>query len=192
MASRTLFVGLIVLATAAFVVGTVVERISSGESGHHGEAALPAVPTGESGASAEAGHTQTDGESAATHAKEDPATSTATEEPHADLRPLGIDVEAWPFATLAAVASLTLAAAAWLRPRAVALLTLVAVAMLAFAALAVREVVHQVDIDKSALAVMAAVIAALHLAAAGVGVVIVSRARHPHAGRPGSAGTMPA
>lgn len=192
MAPRALLVGLIVLATAAFVVGTVVERNSSGESGHH-EAALPAAATSESGASAEARHTETGGESAATHAKENTATSTGTttEEPHAELRPLGIDVEAWLFVTLAAVASLILAAAAWLRPRAVPVLTLTAVAMLAFATLDVREVVHQLDINKSALAVMAAAIAALHLAAVATAAVMASRTGRQHTERPGSAGTMP-
>lgn len=193
MGPRTLLVGLIVLATATFVVGTVIERDSSGESGHHNEAAPPAAAAGESGASAEAGHSETGGESDATHAKENAGTSTATaEKAHAELRPLGIDIESWPFVTLAAVVSLALAAAAWLRPRAVAILALVAVAMLAFAALDLREVVHQVDIDKSGLAVMAGAIAALHLAAAGAGAVMAWRAGRPHAGRPGSAGTMPA
>jgi hypothetical protein len=193
MAPRTLLVGLIVLATAAFVVGTVIERNSTGESGHHDETALPTAPTGESGASAEAGNAETGGESAATHAKENTATSTATtEEPHAELRPLGIDLEAWPFVTLAAVTSLTLAVAAWLRPRAVALLTLVAVAMLAFAALDIREVVHQLDINNSALAAMAGAIAALHLAAVATAAVIASCAGRQHTERPGSAGTMPA
>ena len=195
MAPRTLLVGLIVVATAAFVVGTAVERNSSGESAHH-EAALPAAATSDSGASAEARHTEAGGESAATHAKESTATSTATatttEEPHAELRPLGIDVEAWPFVTLAAVASLILAAAAWLRPRAVPVLTLTAVAMLAFAALDVREIVHQLDINKSALAVMAAAIAALHLAAVGTAAVMASRTGRQHPERPGGAGTMPA
>jgi len=192
MAPRTLLVALIVFATAAFVVGTVIERNSSGESAHHDEAALPAAPTGESGASAEAGHAETGGESAATHAKENTATSTATEQPHAELRPLGIDVEAWPFVTLAAVASLTLAAAAWLRPRAVAVLTLVAVAMLAFAALDVREVVHQLDINKNAFAMMAGAIAALHFAAVGTAAAMASRAGRQHTEQTGSAGTMPA
>ena len=166
MGLRALLVGLIVVATAAFVAGTAIERNSSGESGHHDEAVTAA--SGETGAT----HSEGGGESAATHAAESTGTSTTTtEKPHAELRPLGLDVEAWPFVTLAAAVSLGLAALAWLRPRAVPLLALVAVAMLAFAALDVREVVHQLDIDESALAVKAGAIAALHGAAAVVAMV---------------------
>jgi hypothetical protein len=85
-----------------------------------------------------------------------------------ELRPLGVDVEAWPFVALAAAASLALAVAAVARPRAVALLVVVAAAMLAFAALDVREVVHQLDEDRTSLTVLAAAVAALHLGAAAV------------------------
>jgi hypothetical protein len=53
VALRNLLVGLIVVATAAFVVGTALERISSGESGHH-DAAKAAATTAEAGASGEA------------------------------------------------------------------------------------------------------------------------------------------
>jgi hypothetical protein len=83
-------------------------------------------------------------------------------------RPLGVDVEAWPFVAVAAVASLALAAAAFARPRAVGLLALVGAAMLAFAALDVREVVHQLYEDARGLALLAGAVAALHLAAAAV------------------------
>jgi hypothetical protein len=85
-----------------------------------------------------------------------------------------------------------LAAAAWLRPTAAPPLVVVAVAMLAFAALDVREVVHQLDIDKSGLAVLAGAIAALHAAAGVVAAALTSRAWRPHTGPPGTAGTMAA
>jgi hypothetical protein len=81
---------------------------------------------------------------------------------HAESRPLGIDVEATPFVAVAAVASLALAAAGWLSPRRAAL---IAVAMLAFAVLDAAEVFRQAD---RGLAILAAVVAALHLAAAAV------------------------
>jgi hypothetical protein len=74
----------------------------------------------------------------------------------------------------------------------VPLLALVAVTMLAFEALDVREVVHQFDIDKDGLAVLAAVIAGLHGGAAVVAVTLASRARHSGAGSPGTAGTIAA
>jgi hypothetical protein len=83
-----------------------------------------------------------------------------------ELRPLGVDVEAWPFVAVAAVASLGLAAAAWRRPAAL-LLWAVAGLMLAFAVLDVREVIHQADLGKDGLAVLAAVVALLHLGATG-------------------------
>jgi hypothetical protein len=42
--------------------------------------------------------------------------------------------------------------------------------MLAFAALDVREVAHQLDDDHTAMAILAATVAALHIAAAGVAI----------------------
>ena len=144
MGLRALLSGLIVAATAAFVVGTVIERNSSSESAHH-EAAVGEPAERRHGRRSTVG--REGGESTGQHAHEGPTTErkAATEEPHAELRPLGIDVEAWPFVALAAAASLALAAAAWLGPRQPALLGLVAPAMLIFAALDLREVLHQAD-----------------------------------------------
>jgi hypothetical protein len=68
--------------------------------------------------------------------------------------------------------------------------TTTAVAMLAFAALDVREVVHQLDINKDGLAALAAIIGLLHAAAAVVAATMTSRAWHPDAGSHGTAGTM--
>jgi hypothetical protein len=189
MAPRNLLVALVAVATAALVVGTAIER-NSGEAGHQDSATRVAPASGETGASGET-HTGAGDESAAAHATESTgaASKAAGEKPHAELRPLGVDIEAWPFVAIAAVASLAFALSAWLRPRLTPLLALVAVAMLAFAALDVREVVHQLDIDKSGLAVLASGIAALHALAAAVAAAMTSRARRPHSGRPG---TMPA
>jgi hypothetical protein len=91
----------------------------------------------------------------------------------------------------AALASLALAAGAWLRPTLTPLLTLVVVAMLTFAALDVREVVHQADINENGLALLAGVVATLHLAAAAVAAAMASRSRAPSAAA-GPAGTMAA
>jgi hypothetical protein len=148
-------VALIVAATAAFVVGVALER---GRGSGHRE-------RGASEASSERGEGRS--ESGEAQPEEVDVAERGSAEPREELRPLGADVEAWPFVALAAVASLALAAAAFARPRAVALLALVA-AMLAFAALDVREVVHQVDEDAGGLALLAATVAALHLAAAAV------------------------
>jgi Flp pilus assembly protein TadB len=87
---------------------------------------------------------------------------------HAELKPLGIDIESAPFIALAAAASLLLALGAWLRPRWVLLLVGIALAMLVFAALDVREVFHQSDESRTGLAVLAGFVALLHLGAAAV------------------------
>jgi Flp pilus assembly protein TadB len=145
---RSLLGALVVAATVAFVVGTALER-SSGET--------------RATRSAEAAEGQGEGHT-------DGAAERHAEAPghRAELRPLGIDVEAAPFVALVAVASLALALAAWLRPRAAALLALVAAAMLAFAVLDVREVFHQVDESRAGLAMLAGAVAALHVSAAVV------------------------
>jgi hypothetical protein len=72
------------------------------------------------------------------------------------------------------------------------MLAFVAVALLAFAALDVREVIHQADIDKTGLAILAGLVAALHAAAALVAATMAMRAHQPHTGPPGDADTMPA
>jgi hypothetical protein len=152
MSLRGALAALIVAATAAFVVGVAIEH--GRESGHHERSASEA--TSEPGEA----HSET-GEAAS-------VAEHRSAEPREELRPLGVDVEAWPFVAVAAVASLALAAAAFSRPRAVVLLALVGAAMLAFAALDVREVVHQLDDDAGGLALLAGTVAALHLAAAAV------------------------
>ena len=152
MSLRGALAALIVAVTAAFVVGVAIER--GRESGHPERSASEA--TSEPGEA----HSET-GEAAS-------VAEHRSAEPREELRPLGVDVEAWPFVAVAAVASLALAAAAFSRPRAVVLLALVGAAMLAFAALDVREVVHQLDDDAGGLALLAGTVAALHLAAAAV------------------------
>jgi hypothetical protein len=155
MSLRAAVVGLIVLATIGFVVGTTIERNSTKS---HVE-----VP-------------------AETHSE------TSSEGTHAESQPFGIDVEAVPFIVLAAVASLGLAAAVWTRPRSLLVLGVVAVAMVLFAALDVREVFHQVDDSRTGLAVLAGVVATLHLAAAAVTALLARGDQR----LTGPAGTMPA
>jgi hypothetical protein len=188
-ASAGWLVGLIVVATAALVLGTVIERGSSAEAGH-AESSELAPAAGESDATGPADESSKAGDSSSAHAEEvNGASQASSEAPHAESRPLGVDIEAWPFVTLAAVVSLGLAAAAWPNPRRVPLPALTAVAMLAFATLDVREVFHQFDVDDNGLAVLAAVIAALHAAAAALAALMASR--RPLGGT-GRAGTMAA
>jgi hypothetical protein len=112
------------------------------------------------------------GESAALRKAERPHTDT-----HAELKPLGIDIEAAPFVALAAAASLLLALGAWLRPRWLLLLVTIAGAMLVFAALDVREVFHQIDESRTGLAVLAGFVGLLHLGAAAAAGVMGREAR---------------
>ena len=129
MSARVALVGLLVVATAAFVVGTSIERSSGGEA-HAGPA----------------------GESAERHPEESG---------HEDL-------ESTPLVVAAAAFALVVAFAVWQRPGARRLLLFVLVAMVAFAVLDVREVAHQVDEHDTGLAVLAALVAGLHLAVAAV------------------------
>jgi hypothetical protein len=188
---RTILVGLIVLATAAFVVGSTLER---NESHHESAATLKAEgKTSEAHAGkGESSGGEGNGESAAQHAGEGGSSAetkakTAGTEQHPELKPLGINIEAVPFVVLAAIGSLALAAGAWLRPRWVLLLIGVALAMLVFAALDVREVFHQSDESRTGLAVLAGAIAALHLA-----VVIIAGLMVRGAAGPGSGPSAPA
>jgi hypothetical protein len=179
---RSLLVALVIAATAAFVVGVSIERGSEPAQHAASETVAPTNEIQEAGGEGEVQHAE--GASA--------GGATSAAEPHGELRPLGIDVEAWPFVIAAALASLALAAGAWLRPMLTPLLTLVAVAMLAFAALDIREAFHQADINESGLAVLAGAVAALHLTAAAVAAAMASRSRGSAAPSAGPAGTMAA
>jgi hypothetical protein len=162
MPRRSLLVALLVVSTAAFVVGVSLE-CSSADT--HREPV----------AAAEGGEA---GEGSAEHAEEAGAHEGHTEaaQPEADEHGsesfFGLDYEATPFVALAAAFSLALAAAVWLRPRWALLLGAVAVAMVLFAALDGREVVHQIDESKGGLAVLAGVVAVCHLAAAALAVLM--------------------
>ena len=184
MRARGLLVALIVLATAGFVVGTAIER-NGGEAAHHEAAAGPSArEAGES----EAARSEGDERSGRAQAAALPGHAESGEAGR-ELRPLGVDIEAWPFVALAAIASLGLALAAWLRPRDAALLGVVAVAMLVFAALDVREILHQLDEDRTGLALLAAGVALLHFCAGALAAALVVRARGRRA-PPGRAATM--
>lgn len=170
-------VGLIVLATIGFVVGTSIERgEESGESAAHVAAERGTVESeeahGDEGAEEEAGG---EAVAASSESAEGPSGAEESEE----WRPLGLDIESTPFIVLAALGSVGLAAMGWTRPRWLPGLGVVVVAMGLFAALDVREAFHQVDEDRAGLAFLAAVIAALHLAAAGVAAAMARRRGGP-------------
>jgi hypothetical protein len=166
---RALLVGLIVVATVGFAIGTTLER----HNAHHESAAQL--------------HSESGGESPATHAAEGRAESPSTHaaegastkaEQHKELRPLGIDIEAVPFVVLAVLAS------RWRLGLAV-----IAVVMLVFGALDVREAFHQSDENQTGLVILAVAIAVLHFGAAAVAAAMATRGEAAGAAR---AGTMPA
>jgi hypothetical protein len=181
MEPRVLLVLLLVAATALFVVGVSVEK-SSGDT--HNESSATATEegggaetgdehTGESGAAAKSGEAPESGESGeAAEAGEGHIGRAATEASEEDETLLGIDLEATGFVALAAAVSLALALAVLLRPAWALLLATVVVAMVAFAALDVREVLHQIDEDDGGLALLAGVVAALHLAAVAMALLM--------------------
>lgn len=181
---RGWLVSLIVLATVGFVIGTSIERGNThDESAAHKSAEQAGEHT--EGTGTEPSHTdEASGESAESHP--DTAGASGSNE---ELRPLGIDIEAVPFIVLAALASLGLATLGWTRPRWLPGLVIIALAMLLFAALDVREVFHQSDEEHTGLAILAAVVAALHFAAAALAAGMAARSR-PQRSAP--AGTIPA
>jgi drug/metabolite transporter (DMT)-like permease len=84
-------------------------------------------------------------------------------------RALGIDVESPDLVATAVVVSLLLAALVWRRPTR-RLLLLIAVAAAAFAVLDAAEVAHQLHENRTGLALLAGLIAALHAAAAALAI----------------------
>jgi hypothetical protein len=182
-AARRALVVLIVAATALLALGVALER---GARTHEavrtsGEAA-PVRHAAESGSGSEAGETGESTESG-TVSGAPPRGERAHEE--SSERLLGIDPESPGLLAVAVVVSLVLAALVW-RGAAPWLLALVALVMAAFAALDVREVVHQLDESRTGLALLALLVAALHLAAAALAARAAMSARGTRA-RPAAA-----
>ena len=100
-----------------------------------------------------------------------------------------MNVESTPLIVLAVIFGLGLAAlTATQLGRLPVVLLAVAVIALAWAALDVREVVHQLDESRTGIAVVAVVVAVLHLALALLAGAIATRERQPHGRSPGSPG----
>ena len=159
---RWLLLALVLGATAAFVVGSGLERA-------HSDSHVEAAAVG--------GESHGDGTETGEGAATETAADSAGEGPAAEgeFKPLGINAEATPFIVLAGLGSLLLAVLAVARPSP-SLLALVAALMAAFAVLDVVELVHQLDDGNAGLAAVAAVAAVLHGAAALVAAVMSRRA----------------
>lgn len=158
-------VGLIVLATAAFALGVVLER-SSEEPATEGSGTE--APAHEAGGEAVKGSGEEGGGE---------VVFPASGEPNGEESVAGVDPESTPLVAFAIVASLLLAAGCWFRPGRRWLLVVTAFAMAAFAVLDLRELIHQLDESNTGLAVMAVVVAILHVAAAVAAAVLARRSR---------------
>jgi hypothetical protein len=165
---------LIIAATALFVTGVVIERNSNDT--HTETASSSAAESAGSAGEGESAHSEGEHAGGETDQHASEPASGATEKGGED-RLLGIDVESTPLVALAALASIALALAAWLRPGWIALLTLIAGAMIAFAVLDVREVFHQLDENRGGLAALAGLVAVVHLAAGWLGAAQRQRVR---------------
>ena len=163
---------LLLLATAAFVVGVTVERsqgedTSSSNTSTHTEA-------GKSGEHAE-GQESAEGSA-------EPNARSESEQASEDL--LGVNPESTPVVVLAVLLALLLAGAVWWRP-----FRLILAAGVVFCAgamaLDLREVAHQLDENRGGVATIAGVVAALHLLAALVAIAaLIARARNANGQMP--------
>lgn len=160
------FAVLILLATAAFVIGVSIER-SSG----HSESTSEHTASAEGAESHEEGEVHEEGEGG--HADR-----TGDNESHADESETiaGIDVESTPIVAVGVVLSLALAGAALRWPRR-EVFTVAAAFCLAFAVLDGRELAHQLDEDAGDIATFAALALLFHLAAAGAATLAAARGR---------------
>jgi hypothetical protein len=148
---------LIAVAAVLFAISVSAEKSDthSEPAVGHIESASPEGEAGESAQVAESGQSHDEGENETL---------------------LGVDLESTPLIVAAVIVSLALAGGAWARPDSRPLMALIGVAMLVFAVLDIREVVHQLDEDRTGLALLAALVALLHLAAAALAIRLAHRA----------------
>jgi hypothetical protein len=149
--------GLLVVAAVLFVIGVAAESDGDTHTDEPGGEAAehPGAESGEAGESAEV---------RASEAAEGAEATEGDEE-----RVLGLDLESPASVALALVLSGGLAAAVLWRPDR-RVLVAIAVVAAAFAVLDIAEVSHQLDEDRTGLAVLAATIAAMHAATAALAV----------------------
>jgi Flp pilus assembly protein TadB len=173
---RVALAALLALATGLFAYAVIHER-SLTDSGKGESAARRANESGatESAESPAEGGGERRSETSSEHARE--------------RRVLGVDVESTAMIVLAILAGFALAvtAASPLGTRG-AILAALALAALAWTALDIREIVHQADESRTDLTLVAAIVAALHAAAAALAVwltraLAVAPTRRPAARR---------
>jgi hypothetical protein len=156
---RCTLVALLAVSTVSFAVGVAAER--SDADTHAPEAAQTEA--------AGAGAAETHEEAGAAESEEGHAEPASGETSSEDERVLGIDLESTPLVVLAVLAGLGLAALGATRfGRLRGFLLAVALVALAWAALDLREVLLQLDESRTDVALVAMMVAVLHLAAAAV------------------------
>jgi hypothetical protein len=172
MTARRLLVALLAAATALFAVGTIAERGREGAEHAHAESGggEPGAVGADEAVGGEAG--EADSHEADRHEADGDEADRGSE------RLLGVDVESPPLITLAIAIGIALTAlAATPAGHRRAMLLAVAAIAAAWAVLDLREVFHQAGED-GALALLAAAVAALHLAATGTAARL-ARSRDP-------------
>ncbi len=169
--ARLISAALLIGSAAAFATGTTIEHHTASSESHavrpdrpqHSEAGQPdGTPASAEGAASGEG----------------PTTQTAGRGPETVL---GVNPEEPGLVVIAVAVSLVLAALI-LTVRSPLLAAVVALVMLGFTALDIREVTHQLNESHSGLAVLAAAIAALHVAAGAAALLTTrDRRRQPRA-----------
>lgn len=149
--TRWLLSALLIAGAALFAIGFTAERSSDD---HHDVATTAQTESGEQGAHDEAAERA--------EAAADELGERAEEE-----RVLGLDLESTPLVVAGVAVSVALAAGVWLRRDRWLLWTAAGFAAM-FAVLDVAELFHQIEEHRTGIAIIAATVAILHTAGAGV------------------------
>jgi hypothetical protein len=166
---RAWLAGLLVLSAALFFVGIYLERAATTDSGPAVEHPGPSPHVeGDEGEAGEGG-----GAAQPTQ----PAENGETPEQHAaEVQPLGIDLESSFLVGGAIIVSLVLAVAVVRSVNPIIPIGIIAFSIL-FAVLDVLELVYQIGESRMGLALFAAVLAAIHVAAALIALRLVTSGR---------------
>lgn len=155
-----LFALLMLLSTAAFVIGVTVEK---GQG--HSDSVVEASHSDEEGS---AGHEEAGGEEGGGEEGGGEASSEESESL------VGVDVESTPLVIFGALLSLALIGAVALRPRR-EVLAVAIVFCIGFAVLDGRELAHQLEEHAGTVATLAALTLILHLGAAAMAALALPR-----------------
>jgi hypothetical protein len=153
-----LFTTLMLLSTAAFVIGVTIEKNQG-----HSESGVEQAHSGEAPEAPE----QTEGETTGTETQPETSESETV---------AGVDVESAPIVLLGVVVSLALIGAVLRCPRR-EVYAIAAVLCLGFAILDGSELAHQLDENSGTVAMFAALALVLHLGAAAVAALAAARSQ---------------